>query len=84
MAQNPFVDDPTDGGRLDPFGEEVSDDPLADGANRMEHAARKIRMLKSRLGGEGLTPSATRELLAELGTALDAAAGALRSLEAGK
>lgn len=84
MAKNPFGDDPTDGGRLDPFGQEVSDDPLEDGANRLEHAARKIRMLKSRLGGEGLTPSATRELLAELGTALDAAARALRSLEAGK
>ena len=61
---NPFSDDP--------HGSEPTDD-----AARIEHAAR-IRRLRSQVGAEGLTLSATRELLDHVSTALDTVARALR------
>lgn len=78
MVRNPFGDDDTfEPRRSNPFGDEDGDlDPLA----RIEHAARKIRRLRTQLGAEGLTLSATRELIDEVTGALDATARALREL----
>jgi flagellin-like hook-associated protein FlgL len=53
---------------------------MNDPIGRIEHAARKIRRLRSQMGADGLTPSAARELIDELTSALDAAARALRDL----
>jgi hypothetical protein len=78
--KNPFGDEPIEKAKIDPFGGEVSSDPLADGAERLEQAALKIRGLRRQLGAEGLPPQAERELLDEIGSALDAAARALQSL----
>lgn len=78
--RNPFGDEPVEKKKVSPFGEEVSSDPLGDGAERLEQAALKIRGLRRQLGAEGLPPQAERELLDEIGSALDAAARALRSL----
>lgn len=78
--RNPFGDEPIEKKKVSPFGEDVNSDPLADGAERLEQAALKIRGLRRQLGAEGLPPQAERELLDEIGSALDAAARALRSL----
>lgn len=78
MAKNPFGEDDfaapertspfdDDGGDLDPF-------------SRIEHAARKIRRLRSQLGAEGMTLSATRQMIDEITAAFDATAKALREL----
>lgn len=80
MAKNPFNDDAADG-RINPFGEEEAREPVMDAANRVEQAARKIRLLRAQIGSEGLSPSGERELLDQFGKALDAAARALRTLE---
>jgi flagellin-like hook-associated protein FlgL len=80
-AKNPFAEpDPTPQ-RTNPFGE--TDDPgsFDDALGRIEHAARTVRRLKTQLGAEGLTLSATRELIDEVSRALDATAKALRDLE---
>jgi hypothetical protein len=75
MPTNPFDDSPGPTPKLNPFGEDVdANDPVA----RIEHAARKIRRLRSQMGADGFTPSAARELVDELTAALDAAATALR------
>ena len=79
--KNPFGDEPIDKKKLHPFGENVAGDPLTDGAERLEQAALKIRGLRRQLGAEGLPPQAERELMDEIGSALDAAARALRSLQ---
>jgi hypothetical protein len=79
--KNPFGDDPNEKQKINPFGDEVSADALADGAERLEQASVKIRGLRRQLGAEGLPPQAERELLDEIGSALDAAARALRSLQ---
>ncbi|HEX6937862.1 MAG TPA: hypothetical protein VF158_00510 [Longimicrobiales bacterium] len=80
---NPFgAEPPTPPRRINPFGEEARTESPADAALRIEHAARKIRGLRSRLGSEGLTLSATREMIDELSEALDAVARALRSIAA--
>jgi hypothetical protein len=79
--KNPFGDEPIEKQKINPFGEEVSGDPLSDGAEKLEQAALKIRGLRRQLGAEGLPPQAERELLDEIGSALDAAARALRSLQ---
>ena len=79
--KNPFGDEPIEKQKINPFGEEVSGDPLGDSAERLEQAALKIRGLRRQLGAEGLPPQAERELLDEIGSALDAAARALRSLQ---
>jgi hypothetical protein len=68
MGRNPFGDE--EPRALDP----------ADAAGAIEHAAARIRRLKQQVGAEGLTLSATRELIDQLSAALDAAAGALRGL----
>ena len=78
--KNPFGDEPVDKKKINPFGEEVAGDPLTDGAEKLEQAAVKVRSLRRQLGAEGLPPQAERELLDEIGSALDAAARALRSL----
>ena len=80
MKNNPFRDDAPEKKKANPFGEEISDDPLEGGAQRLEQAALKIRGLRRQLGAEGLPPHAERELIDEIGIALDAAARALRSL----
>jgi len=77
MAFNPFGDDVDRPQRENPFGD---DDGDLDPVERVAHAARKIRSLRTQLGAEGLTLSATRVLIDELGAALDAAARALREL----
>jgi cytosine/adenosine deaminase-related metal-dependent hydrolase len=46
---------------------------------RIRSAAAKIRSLRSQVGHEGLTPSATRTLVDELASALDEVARALGS-----
>lgn len=78
MPKNPFGDDEPGPRRANPFGDEGGDlDPI----ERIEHAARKIRTLRMQMGAEGLTLSATRVLIDELTSALDAAARALRERE---
>ena len=80
MARNPFGDDePIGPSRTNPFGDDEAAD--LDAPGRIEHAARKIRMLRQRLGAEGLTVSATRELIDELSAALDATASVLRRVD---
>jgi hypothetical protein len=81
MVRNPFGDEPIEKKKINPFGDEVSGHPLTDGAERLEQAALKIRGLRRQLGAEGLPPQAERELMDEIGAALDAAARALRSLQ---
>ncbi|MGH7500641.1 MAG: hypothetical protein ACREL7_02675 [Longimicrobiales bacterium] len=74
MPKNPF-DDPFDKPKLNPFGEEPeTDDPV----DRIEHASRKIRRLRSQMASDGLTPPAARELIDELTAAFDSIARALR------
>ena len=48
-----------------------------DPAQRIRNAAVKIRSLRGQVGHEGLTPSATRTLVDELTSALEAVADAL-------
>ena len=49
----------------------------ADPAHRIRGAAVRIRALRTQVGHEGLTPSATRTLIDELTTALEEVAAAL-------
>ena len=82
MPKNPFGDEAGAGSqRAHPFGEDAGDAPVEEGANRAEHAARKIRGLRTQMGAEGLTLSATRELIDEVTGSLDAIARALRALD---
>jgi hypothetical protein len=78
MRKNPFSDDPAAGQRTNPFGESEATLSPAEAAIRIEQAARKIRNLRSQLGAEGLTLPATRELIDEVASALEASARALR------
>jgi hypothetical protein len=81
MSKNPFGDAATpESRRVNPFGEAVGEEAVSEAVNRLEHAARKIRMLRTQLGAEGLTLSATRELIDEVTGSFDAAARALRAL----
>lgn len=68
------------GRRINPFGDEVEVGTTEDAINRIEHAARTVRRLKGQLGSEGLTLSATREMIDELSKALDSTARALRNI----
>ncbi|MGH7476633.1 MAG: hypothetical protein ACRELD_10115 [Longimicrobiales bacterium] len=79
MKRNPFRDDQPAAGRVNPFGEEPTG---SDAISRLTHAASRIRRLKSQLGAEGLTLTATRELIDELSSALDATARELSALRA--
>lgn len=81
MKKNPFGDDAPRKGRVNPFGDEDGDPGVDGAANRIEHAARKIRMLKLQVGAEGLPLSATREMMDEITVSLDAMARALRELD---
>ncbi len=67
--------------RASPFGGDDPDEGLPDATGRVEHAARKIRRLRTQLGAEGLTLAAMRELIDEIAAGLDGAARALRALE---
>jgi flagellin-like hook-associated protein FlgL len=81
VSRNPFGDEPIGSPkRVNPFGEEQGEGGVEEAAARLEHAARKIRQLRTQLGAEGLTLSATRELIDELSGALDAAARGLRDV----
>lgn len=80
MPKNPFGDDVSGPQRVNPFGEQTGTGAVEEAANRAEHAARKIRALRMQLGAEGLTLSATRELIDEVTGSLDAVARALREL----
>lgn len=80
MSKNPFGDDNPSGRKVNPFGEETGRGAVEEAAHRTEHAARKIRALRMQLGAEGLTLSATRELIDEVTGSLDAVARALRDL----
>jgi hypothetical protein len=80
MRKNPFGDDSADLQKSNPFGDTDTPISTADAANRIEQAARKIRGLRSQLGAEGLTLPATRELIDEVASALEASARALRQL----
>lgn len=71
--------------KRNPFGdEEEPDRPVGDPRATIEHAAARIRRLKSLVGAEGLTLSATRELLDHVATALDAVARSLRDADQGE
>ena len=69
-SKNPFGDNP------------LGDEPGADPVRRLRSAATRIRGLRGQVAHDGLSPSASRTLLDELSTALDACAAALE--EAGK
>ena len=55
------------------------DAPRIDPSRRIRAAATRIRGLRSQVGPDGLTPSASRTLIEELTAALDACAAALGS-----
>ncbi|MEO5510301.1 MAG: hypothetical protein ABIV28_07820 [Longimicrobiales bacterium] len=79
--KNPFGDDEPRREKVNPFGEHEGDEGVEGAAERIEHAARKIRMLKLQVGAEGLTLSATREMMDEITVSMDAMARALRELD---
>lgn len=82
MSKNPFGDEPTAPRRINPFGEEPEPTTSPhEAATRIEQSARRVRSLRAQHGAEGLTPSAMRELIDELATALEATARAIRALE---
>lgn len=83
MDRNPFGDDPPEPGRpANPFGDDdLRTTTPEEAAGTIEYAAARIRRLKQQVGAEGLSLSATRELIDQLSAALDAAAGALRGLK---
>lgn len=53
----------------------------SDPAVRIRNAATRIRSLRSQVGHDGLTPSASRTLIDELTAALDEVAAALDRLK---
>lgn len=79
MSKSPF-DEPFSSGRVNPFDDEELPVTTEESIRRIEHAGRTVRRLKQQLGAEGLTLSATREMIDELSRALDATARALRDL----
>ena len=78
--KNPFGDDDRPKQKVNPFGEVEDDGGVEGAAERIEHAARKIRLLRLQIGAEGLTLSATRDLIDEITASLDAMSRALRQL----
>ena len=65
--------------KRNPFGDDEPAETIpGDQAATIEHAAARIRRLKGQVGAEGLTLSATRELLDHISTALDAVARTIR------
>jgi hypothetical protein len=82
VSPNPFGDDqPAFRGRENPFGDEPDPETFDDALMRIEYAGRRIRMLRSQLGAEGLSIPAQREMMEQLGRALDSTAKALRDLK---
>jgi hypothetical protein len=77
MPKNPFGD-ATGPERKNPFGEDNAEDGAIEPVVRIEQAARKIRALRAQLGTDGLTFSASRDLIDEVSAGLEAAARALR------
>lgn len=80
MSKNPFGEPYQPKQRVNPFEDEPVEDSVEAAATRMDHAARKIRQLKTQMGAEGLSLGATRDLIDEMAAAIDAAAKALRKL----
>lgn len=82
MGKNPFDNDVPSSSRQNPFGgdDERAAATPAEAVARIEESAKRIRLLRSRMGAEGLTLSATRELIDHLASALDATARVLRDL----
>lgn len=78
---NPFGEPYQPKQKVNPFENEVVEDSVEGAATRMDHAARKIRQLKTQMGAEGLSLSATRDLIDEVAAAIDSAAKALRKLQ---
>jgi hypothetical protein len=76
-VKNPFGDDAPMPGAHNPFTDPDAE-PADDPASSIEHASARIRRLRGQVGADGLTPSATRELIDQLTTALDAAAKGIR------
>jgi flagellin-like hook-associated protein FlgL len=82
MSKNPFGEDEQFAPqRINPFADAQETGTMEDALNRIEHAARAVRRLKSQLGAEGLTLAATREMIDEVSLALEATARALRVLD---
>jgi flagellin-like hook-associated protein FlgL len=80
-SKSPFGDADSGSRRTNPFGDVEETISFDDALGRIEHASRSVRRLKTQLGAEGLTLSATREMIDELSKALDATSKALRELE---
>jgi hypothetical protein len=81
-VKNPFGDEPLPhAGARNPFADHPDAPPEGDPAATIEHLAARIRRLKAQVGADGLTPSATRELIDQLAGALEATARGLRKLE---
>jgi hypothetical protein len=80
MRKNPFSDDSAAAQKNNPFGDTEAALTPEEAATRIEQSARKIRNLRSQLGAEGLTLPATRELIDEVASALEASARVLRQL----
>lgn len=80
-THDPFGDRYEPKPKVNPFGDKKESNEVDDAATRMEHAARKIRQLKTQMGAEGLSLPATRDLIDEVSIAIDAAARALRRLD---
>jgi hypothetical protein len=78
--KNPFSDDLPRPRPPSPFADD-SDGSEDDPAATIEHASARIRRLRSQVGSDGLTLSATRELIDQVTTALDAVARSLRQGE---
>lgn len=83
MSDDLFGEPPRSRNKPNPFGDEErrQERDTGDPAATIEHSAARIRRLKSLVGAEGLTLSATRELLDHISTALDAAARAIREAD---
>lgn len=60
----------------DPFGDLAPSDPV----QRIRNGATRIRSLRSQVGHDGLTPSATRTLIDELTSVLEEMASALEEV----
>jgi len=81
MNKNPFGEPYEGPKRVNPFGDSDDIGSVAEAANRMDAAARKIRQLKTQMSAEGLSLQATRDLIDEVSAALDAGARALREID---
>ena len=79
--ENPFGEPYETKPKLNPFGDDTGEGTVEEAATRMDHAARKIRQLKTQMGAEGLSLTATRDLIDEISTALDVCAKALREMD---